>query len=941
VQATAGAGTDASCSLRDALLQAAALGAANITFDSTRFATARTIALTNSTLTIPSYTTITGATSGSGASLANLVTVQGGGTSSDFSVFQINAGTEAAAMRNLIVTDGYVNSQGGGVINSGELTITDCTFTNNYAGGYATGGGNGGGAIYANTGDLTIVGSTFSGNISAPGGAITANSGTVTISNSTFSGNVAIAAKAGGAIFINAATVTIAGSTFSGNTSAGGGAIFNYGTLATSNSILTGNTPDDCGQGGGNTCPTNGSAGNVIGVGNLTSLGNYGGPTQTMIPLPDSPAICGGVIASIPGGTTLDQRGYGRTTSYSGSPCVDSGAVQTRFALAFTQQPSDVAPNLAMSPVPLVTLRESGAVFTPSVTIPLSLQGTGTLSGGSASTSIGVATYSSLKIDTAGTGDKLQASLTLNSNTSTMISVTSNAFNVSSPVSQLLFGTPPATPVALGGNAGTAVTVREAASDGSTIATATDTITLTVTGPSSYFQTYTAAAVNGVATFNLSSVALNHAGTYTYTATLSSLQAIATQTVNKGTATVTLGGLNATYDGSAHAATAATIPSGLTVNLTYNGSSSAPTAAGSYAVIATISDANYQGSATGTLSIGKAAPAVTWTAPAAITYGTPLSVAQLNATAGTGGSYVYTPPAGTVLAAGANQQLTVSFTPSDTTNYQNANASTVITVNKQGSAIALAASATNLPTAQAVTITATVTPASNGTPSGAVTFQDGGTVLQTVALSGSTASYSGTLTPGAHTVTATYSGDANYLASSSPSGVTLTVASFDFTITPTGSTSQTVIPGDPVKFTYALTPTSGAYPGPVTFTVRGLPSGATYTLSPNTVAANAGPQQVTLTIQTPATTAGISMRNQGWSLALMLLPFAGARRLRSTSKRLARTLYIMLAVCICIGITGCGSGNGFLAQGARDYAVTITASSGTISHSSTVNLNVQ
>jgi len=40
-------------------------------------------------------------------------------------------------------------------------------------------------------------------------------------------------------------------------------------------------------------------------------------------------------------------------------------------------------------------------------------------------------------------------------------------------------------------------------------------------------------------------------------------------------------------------------------------------------------------------------------------------------------------------------------------------------------------------------------------------------------------------------------------------------------------------------------------------------------------------------------------------------------------------------------MTGCGNGNGFLIQGARDYAVTITASSGTISHTSTVNLNVQ
>ncbi|QEE26922.1 hypothetical protein FTW19_02220 [Terriglobus albidus] len=1157
LQTTRGTGTDASCSLRDALLQAASLGAGDITFDSTRFATAQTISLTHSTLTIPSYTTVTGATSGSGATLTNLVTVQGGGSSSNFSVFEVNGGTDAAAMRNLIVANGYIDSQGGGLLNNGTLTITDCTFANNYAGGYATGGGNGGGAIFT-SGDLTIVGSTFSGNISAPGGAIGANSGTVTIINSTFSANSAIATKAGGAIFVNNATVTISGSTFSGNTSAGGGAIFNYGTLAVSNSILTDNTPNDCGNGGSGACPTNGFAGNVVGLGNLASLGNYGGPTQTMIPLPGSAGICAGVIASIPSGITLDQRGYGRQTNYGGPPCLDSGAVQTSFALAFTQSLSDVMQNVAMSPAPQVALTEHAVAFTPVVTIPLTLlQGSGTLSGGSASTNSGIASYPSLKIDTAGTGDKLQASLALNANIAPTIYANSSTFNVLSSVSQLLFGTPPATPIALGGDAGAAVTVREAASDNSTITTASDTITLTVTGPSSYSHTYTAAAVNGVATFNLSSAALNHAGTYTYTASLSSLQAIATQTVNKGTATVALGSLSATYDGNAHAATATTTPTGLTVNftyngsatvptaagsyavvatvsdadyqgtangtlaigkatapvtlgslsatydsnahaatatttptgltvnftyngsatvptaagsyavvatvsdtnyqgtangtltigkatapvtlgslsatydgnahaataittptaltvnftyngsttvptaagsyavvatisdanyqgtangtltigkatatvtlanlsanydgsahaatatttptgltvtLTYNGSSSAPTAAGSYAVVATVNDANYQGSTTGTLIIGKVTPAITWAAPAAITYGTPLSATQLNATSGTSGTFAYTPAASTVLVAGANQQLTVAFTPSDPTNYQNATASTAITVNKQGSATALTASATSLSPAQAVTLTATVTAAANGIPSGTVTFLDGSASLQTVTLTGSTASYSTTLASGAHTITATYSGNTNYLGSSTSSGVGITVASLDFTITSTGATSQTVVPGGAVNFTYALTPSSGAYPGPVSFSVSGLPNGATYTLSPNTIAANAGPQQVTLAVQTPASAAGLSMQHRGWALALLLLPFAGMRRLRAGSKKLARTLYILLAVCFCIGMTGCGSGNGFLIQGARDYAVTITASSGTISHTSTVNLNVQ
>jgi hypothetical protein len=64
-----------------------------------------------------------------------------------------------------------------------------------------------------------------------------------------------------------------------------------------------------------------------------------------------------------------------------------------------------------------------------------------------------------------------------------------------------------------------------------------------------------------------------------------------------------LAGLSATYDGAPKLATATTNPSGLTVNFTYNGSATAPTNAGSYAVVGTISDLNYQGSASGTLVI--------------------------------------------------------------------------------------------------------------------------------------------------------------------------------------------------------------------------------------------------------------------------------------------------------------------------------------------------
>jgi hypothetical protein len=58
-------------------------------------------------------------------------------------------------------------------------------------------------------------------------------------------------------------------------------------------------------------------------------------------------------------------------------------------------------------------------------------------------------------------------------------------------------------------------------------------------------------------------------------------------------------------------ATATTTPNGLSVNFTYDGSVTLPFNVGSYAVVGTINNANYQGTATGTLVIGKAAATVT------------------------------------------------------------------------------------------------------------------------------------------------------------------------------------------------------------------------------------------------------------------------------------------------------------------------------------------
>jgi hypothetical protein len=57
------------------------------------------------------------------------------------------------------------------------------------------------------------------------------------------------------------------------------------------------------------------------------------------------------------------------------------------------------------------------------------------------------------------------------------------------------------------------------------------------------------------------------------------------------------------YDGTPKSVTVTTIPLGLSVSVTYNGLPTAPTSDGSYAVVATITDSNYTGTASGTFVI--------------------------------------------------------------------------------------------------------------------------------------------------------------------------------------------------------------------------------------------------------------------------------------------------------------------------------------------------
>ena len=105
-------------------------------------------------------------------------------------------------------------------------------------------------------------------------------------------------------------------------------------------------------------------------------------------------------------------------------------------------------------------------------------------------------------------------------------------------------------------------------------------------------------------------------------------------------------------------------------------------AVGSHSVVAVYSgDGNFAGGTSPTFneSVGKATPTITWGTPAAMTYGTALSGTQLNANASVAGTFSYSAAMGTVLPAGI-QTLSVTFTPTDTTDFAAATATATVAV---------------------------------------------------------------------------------------------------------------------------------------------------------------------------------------------------------------------------------------------------------------------
>lgn len=196
--------------------------------------------------------------------------------------------------------------------------------------------------------------------------------------------------------------------------------------------------------------------------------------------------------------------------------------------LAFSTQPSNVATGASISPAVQVSIEDANGnlvnTATSAVTIAISNNAGpgGVLSGTLTANAVaGVATFSNLSINKAGTGYTLQAT------DGALTAAISNSFNVTAtvgPPAKLVFSGPPSN-VAVGASITPAVAVTIQDASGNTVTTATNQVTIAITtgtGTGTLGGTLTVTPVNGVATF--SNLTISAAGTgYTLTATSTGL----------------------------------------------------------------------------------------------------------------------------------------------------------------------------------------------------------------------------------------------------------------------------------------------------------------------------------------------------------------------------------------------------------------------------------
>ena len=265
-----------------------------------------------------------------------------------------------------------------------------------------------------------------------------------------------------------------------------------------------------------------------------------------------------------------------------------------------------------------------------------------------------------------------------------------------------------------------------------------------------------------------------------------------------------------------------------------------------------------------------------------------------------------------------------------------------LTILQAGTATALSLSNSNL------TLNATVTSVTSGTPTGSVGFYAGQSLVGTGTLSNGVATYTIPAWPSADvSITAQYSGDGNYTGSSSQPAQALTISPSQMALTVGRAGSVT----DVLSFSAAP-----GFSGTVQFSCTGLPLGATCSFQPASITfgGSGSPGSVTMTVQTGAATASAALPQlrpgSGMTAlaALLMVPglFGGALLRRRRMPRLYwHVLSVVVLGVVCAAMTACGSspkGSTSTQTPAGSSTVRVVASGASgFSESTTVTLTVQ
>ncbi|MGD0546349.1 MAG: hypothetical protein ABR991_00800 [Terracidiphilus sp.] len=176
------------------------------------------------------------------------------------------------------------------------------------------------------------------------------------------------------------------------------------------------------------------------------------------------------------------------------------------------------------------------------------------------------------------------------------------------------------------------------------------------------------------------SVTFTPTDTTDYATTMATVQLA----VNQATPTITWTTPAAITYGTALSGTQLNASSSVPGTFTYSPASGAVLTAGPQMLSVTLTPADAtdytSAKASVQLTVNQATPQISWATPAPIFYGTALSAMQLNASSVIAGTFAYSPASGAVLTAG-KQTLSLTFTPSDSTDYTAAAASVTLTVN--------------------------------------------------------------------------------------------------------------------------------------------------------------------------------------------------------------------------------------------------------------------